>query len=33
VVKVLYQLSPHVRLEAQGGEQSSFDAFYTRDYD
>ena len=33
VVKVLYQLSPHVRLEAQAGEQSSFDAFYTRDYD
>jgi translocation and assembly module TamB len=33
VVKVLYQLSLHVRLEAQGGEQSSFDAFYTREYD
>jgi len=33
VVKVLYQLSPHVRLEAQGGQPSSFDAFYTREYD
>jgi translocation and assembly module TamB len=33
VVKVLYQLSPHVRLEAQAGQQSSFDAFYTREYD
>jgi translocation and assembly module TamB len=33
VVKVLYQLSPHVRLEAQAGQQSSFDVFYTRDYD
>ena len=33
VVKVLYQLSPHVRLEAQTGQQSSFDAFYTREYD
>jgi translocation and assembly module TamB len=33
VVKVLYQLSPHVRLEAQAGEQSSFDVFYTREYD
>ena len=33
VVKVLYQLSPRVRLEAQAGEQSSFDAFYTREYD
>jgi translocation and assembly module TamB len=32
-VKVLYQLSPHVRLEAQAGQQSSFDAFYTREYD
>jgi len=30
---VLYQLSPHVRLEAQGGQPSSFDAFYTREYD
>ena len=33
VVKVLYQLSPNVRLEAQAGQQSSFDAFYTREYD
>jgi translocation and assembly module TamB len=33
VVKVLYQLSPRVRLEAQGGQQSSFDVFYTREYD
>ncbi|MCA1979891.1 MAG: translocation/assembly module TamB domain-containing protein, partial [Thiobacillus sp.] len=33
VVKVIYQLSPRVRLEAQAGEQSSFDAFYTREYD
>jgi translocation and assembly module TamB len=32
-VKVLYQLSQHVRLEAQTGQQSSFDVFYTRDYD
>ncbi|MEW6120749.1 MAG: translocation/assembly module TamB domain-containing protein [Pseudomonadota bacterium] len=33
VVKVLYQLTPHVRLEAQAGERSSFDAFYTLEYD
>ena len=33
VVKVLYQLTPSVRLEAQAGQQSSFDAFYTREYD
>ena len=33
VVKVLYQLTPNVRLEAQAGQQSSFDAFYTREYD
>ena len=33
VVKVLYQLSPRVRLEAQAGHQNSFDAFYTREYD
>ncbi|MBW8458591.1 MAG: translocation/assembly module TamB domain-containing protein [Thiobacillus sp.] len=33
VVKVLYQLSPHVRFEAQAGQQSSFDVFYTREYD
>jgi translocation and assembly module TamB len=33
MVKVLYQLSPHVRLEAGAGDQSSFDVFYTRDYD
>lgn len=33
VVKVLYQLSPRVRLEAQAGEQSSIDAFYSMEYD
>ena len=33
VVKVLYQLTPNVRLEAQAGEQSSFDAFYTIEFD
>ena len=33
VVKVLYQLTPSVRLEAQAGQQSSFDVFYTREYD
>ena len=33
VVKVLYQLSPRVRFEAQAGQQSSFDVFYTREYD
>lgn len=33
VVKVLYQLTPSVRLEAQAGAQSSFDVFYTREYD
>ncbi len=33
VVKVLYQLSTHVRFEAQAGQPSSFDAFYTREYD
>ncbi|MGK2952000.1 MAG: translocation/assembly module TamB domain-containing protein, partial [Thiobacillus sp.] len=33
VVKVLYQLTPHVRFEAQAGQQSSFDVFYTREYD
>ena len=33
VVKVLYQLTPQVRVEAQAGEQSSFDVFYTREYD
>lgn len=33
VVKVLYQLTPHVRLEARAGEQSSFDAFYTLEFD
>lgn len=33
VVKVLYQLTPHIRLEAQAGQQSSFDAFYSREYD
>ena len=29
VVKVLYQLTPHIRLEAQAGQQSSFDVFYS----
>ena len=33
VVKVVYQLSPRVRLEAKAGQPSSFDAFYTREYD
>ncbi|MFP5410247.1 MAG: translocation/assembly module TamB domain-containing protein [Gammaproteobacteria bacterium] len=33
VVKVLYQLTPRIRLEAQAGQQSSFDAFYSREYD
>ena len=33
VVKVLYQLTPRVRLEAQAGQQSSFDVFYTLEYD
>jgi len=33
VVKVLYQLTPSVRLETQAGQQSSFDVFYTREYD
>ena len=33
VVKVLYQLSPRVRLEAGAGQQSRFDVFYTREYD
>ncbi|MDP1646007.1 MAG: translocation/assembly module TamB domain-containing protein [Thiobacillus sp.] len=33
VVKVLYQLTPHVRLEAQAGQQSSFDVFYSLEYD
>jgi len=33
VVKVLYQLSPRVRFETQTGQQSSFDVFYTREYD
>lgn len=33
VVKVLYQLTPRVRLEAQAGQPSSFDAFYTFEYD
>jgi len=30
---MLVQLTPNVRLEAQGGQQSSFDAFYSREYD
>ncbi len=33
VVKVLYQLTPSIRLEAQAGQQSSFDVFYSREYD
>ena len=34
VAKVLYQLTPHVRLEAQAGQQrSSFDTFYSVEYD
>ncbi len=33
VVKVLYQLTPQVRLETQTGQQSSFDVFYSREYD
>lgn len=33
VVKVLYQLTPHIRLEAQAGQQSSFDAFYSLEFD
>ncbi|MCA1924973.1 MAG: translocation/assembly module TamB domain-containing protein [Thiobacillus sp.] len=33
VVKVLYQLTPNVRLEAQAGQRSSFDAFYTLEFD
>jgi translocation and assembly module TamB len=33
VVKILYQVSPHVRLEAQAGQPSSFDAFYTLEFD
>ncbi len=34
VVKVIYQLTPHVRLEAQAGEQSSsFDTYYSVEYD
>ena len=33
VVKMLYQLTPNVRLEAQAGEQSSFDVLYSKEYD
>lgn len=34
IVKVIYQLNPRVRFEAQAGQQqNSFDAFYTREYD
>lgn len=33
MVKVLYQLTPHIRLEAGAGLNSSVDVFYTRDYD
>ncbi len=33
VVKVLYQLTPQIRLETQTGQQSSFDVFYSREYD
>ncbi len=33
VVKMVYQLTPHVRLETQAGQENSFDAFYSLDYD
>lgn len=33
VVKLVYQLTPHVRLETQAGQENSFDAFYSLDYD
>lgn len=32
-VKVLYQLTPRVRIEAQAGQPSSIDAFFSREYD
>lgn len=32
-VKVMYQLSPHVRVEARAGQPNSFDVFYTREFD
>jgi translocation and assembly module TamB len=32
-VKVLYQLTPPVRLEAQAGPPNSFDAFYSLEFD
>ena len=32
-VKLVYQLTRRIRLEAQAGERSSFDAIYTIDYD
>ena len=31
--KVMYQLSPHVRVEARAGQPNSFDVFYTREFD
>lgn len=33
VVKVVYRLTPNVRLEAQTGHQTSFDAFYSLEFD
>ncbi len=33
VVKVLYRLNSKIRLEAQTGQQSSFDIFYSREFD
>lgn len=33
VVKVIYQWTPRVRLEARTGQRGSFDAFYTVEYD
>ncbi len=32
-VKVMYQLSPHVRIEGRAGQPSSLDVFYTQEYD
>ena len=33
VIKVVYRLTPHVRLEAQTGHRNSFDAFYSLEFD
>ena len=33
VVKVVHRLTRHLRLEAQTGAQTSFDAFYSVEYD